>query len=274
MYQETKIITMSKVFKNDREGEGWLSDHRKFDGDSRLKEKLVFRRGSKMRCIYCGGTADTREHCPSKMLVSDLGDINLPVLPACFSCNNGFSEDELFAKSYLDYIKIWQFGHALPENVDLKTNIEKEALSQSKRFIETNGSDQNERVKRILIKLAIGHATYELSEDLSFGSGWTVSAVQYLTKSMVDKEDWNLLQKPVEVSEESFPEIGSRQYTDIMIVEGYRSVPNVQNHIFLIWQDIKEGVYSYIAYSTGFKEIVVKIVIGDVFFAQISFERN
>lgn len=265
---------MSEEFENGKKFEGWLSDHRKFNGDDRLKERLVFRRGSKMKCIYCGGIADTREHCPSKMLVSELGEINLPVLPACFSCNNGFSEDELFFKTYIDYVKIWHSGYSLPESSDVQNSIEKESLSQVKKFIETKGSAQNERVKRILIKLAIGHATYELSEDLSFGHGWKASLVQYLVKSMVDKESWNLLQKPVEVRTEPLPEIGSRQYTDIMIIDECSSTSSFQNHAFLMWQDIKEGIYSYIAYNTDYEGIVVKLIIGDIFFARISFEKD
>ena len=47
-------------------------------------------------CIYCGSIADTREHVPSKVFLNKpISDDELPTLPACQKCNNGFSSDEL-----------------------------------------------------------------------------------------------------------------------------------------------------------------------------------
>ena len=45
-------------------------------------------------CIYCHGDTDTREHVPSRIPLDEPYPENLPVLPACSKCNQGFSLDE------------------------------------------------------------------------------------------------------------------------------------------------------------------------------------
>ena len=57
-------------------------------------------------CIYCGSIADTREHVPSKTFLNKpILDDELPTLPACKKCNNGFSSDELYTKTYIECVK-------------------------------------------------------------------------------------------------------------------------------------------------------------------------
>ncbi len=45
-------------------------------------------------CIYCGATAKTRDHVPSKCLLEVPYPTNLPVVGCCNSCNQSFSIDE------------------------------------------------------------------------------------------------------------------------------------------------------------------------------------
>lgn len=47
-------------------------------------------------CIYCGGSADTRDHVPSKCLLEQPFPDNLPVVGCCYSCNQDFSKDEQY----------------------------------------------------------------------------------------------------------------------------------------------------------------------------------
>lgn len=70
-----------------------------FFEDSRLKHRVVFERGTFMKCIYCSGIADTREHTPSKVFLAKSLPATLGMLPACKQCNNGFSINEV--KVYL-----------------------------------------------------------------------------------------------------------------------------------------------------------------------------
>lgn len=56
-------------------------------------------------CIYCGESATTREHTPSKTFLIEPYPENLPTIPACFACNNGYSEDEKYVACFLDLLK-------------------------------------------------------------------------------------------------------------------------------------------------------------------------
>ena len=56
-------------------------------------------------CIYCGKPATTREHVPSKAFLVEPYPDNLATIPACFECNNGFSNDEEYVACFLDVLK-------------------------------------------------------------------------------------------------------------------------------------------------------------------------
>lgn len=56
-------------------------------------------------CIYCGKPATTREHIPSKAFLIEPYPEDLATLPACFECNNGFSNDEEYVSCFLDVLK-------------------------------------------------------------------------------------------------------------------------------------------------------------------------
>lgn len=47
-------------------------------------------------CIYCGETATTRDHVPSKLLLERPLPNNLKTVPCCLRCNRGFSLDEQY----------------------------------------------------------------------------------------------------------------------------------------------------------------------------------
>lgn len=46
------------------------------------------------QCAYCGEYPETRDHVPSKIILENPFPENLPVVPSCLKCNNGFSLDE------------------------------------------------------------------------------------------------------------------------------------------------------------------------------------
>lgn len=76
----------------------------KYWGSPLIEPHVVFRRNSYMYCVYCGARADTREHCPSKAFLQKPYPTDLPTVPACKKCNNGFSADERYASSFIRYL--------------------------------------------------------------------------------------------------------------------------------------------------------------------------
>jgi len=64
------------------------------------------RRSSTLSCVYCGATANTRDHVPPKALLEEPRPINLRTVPACDSCNAGWSLDEEYMA-----VVLAQVGH-------------------------------------------------------------------------------------------------------------------------------------------------------------------
>ncbi len=95
-----------------------------FWGDERLVPFEVFRRKGQMRCVYCGEPANTREHCPSRTFLKEPRPCDLPVMPSCSKCNNSFSADELYMKSFIVFMKT-AWTDSKPEiKEELKTHPE------------------------------------------------------------------------------------------------------------------------------------------------------
>lgn len=55
-------------------------------------------------CVYCGGTPETRDHVPSKVLLDEPFPDDLPAVPACRACNHSFSADEEYLACLLECI--------------------------------------------------------------------------------------------------------------------------------------------------------------------------
>lgn len=121
-------------------------------------------------CIYCGGSTESRDHVPSRILLDEPYPENLPVVPACDSCNQGYSFDEQYfaclvecaRTGSIDTVERPKIARVLRENPALAARI------SSQRLI---GHDNNisftvelERARNVVLKLARGHAAYEASE--------------------------------------------------------------------------------------------------------------
>ena len=218
-------------------------------------------------CIYCGGIAETRDHVPSRIFLDSPYPTNLPVVGACKKCNSGFSKDEEYTACLIeaafhgttdpDKMRREQIAKTLSYQTSLRSQIE--SCKQEKDG-EISFIPDQVRIKNVLLKLAIGHAVYELSsvqrnEPNSF-SFWPINSM-----SSEDKEDFEL---PHFL--EICGEVGSRGLQRTMVVEITQQTPNgLKKSIpFLMndWLEVQENRYRYLAYESK-TEIGVKIVIGE-----------
>ena len=55
-------------------------------------------------CVHCGGPYETDDHMPSKVFLDRPYPENLPVCPACATCNEGFSKDEEYLACLLECV--------------------------------------------------------------------------------------------------------------------------------------------------------------------------
>jgi hypothetical protein len=125
-------------------------------------------------CTFCGGETGTRDHCPSRVFLDEPFPENLPVVPACSTCNASFSADEEYLACLISCVIA---GSTDPDKMP-RTKIErilKRKLALRARIeqarSEINGTTifnpENERVFAVITKLAQGHTLYEINESFA-----------------------------------------------------------------------------------------------------------
>jgi len=218
-------------------------------------------------CIYCGSSAETREHVPSKVFLDKPFPENLPTIPACFRCNNDYSSDENYVACFLDVLKESLYkdykmrentvkrlekDHALKTLIDL--NIKKD---DGKVFFDI---DEN-RLLRILKKLARGHAGFEL-DYVDFND--TEMEVNYDFRFNLSIEELNEFNQ-ISVSQVC-PEIGSR---GLLIIQNFESAEALA---FAGWHDIQDKYYRYQVGYNDNNDICVKMEIYEFLFCKVNFK--
>ncbi|EOG1934978.1 hypothetical protein ACQFZT_004408 [Providencia stuartii] len=133
-------------------------------------KKLFIDNRLKGVCAYCGGTPNSRDHVPSKVLLDEPYPKNLPVVDSCISCNQGFSAAEEYIACLIECVthgttipnekfrtKIFTTLNARPS---IASRIEKG--KQTDRHGNLIWQPEQESVKEVVLKLARGHIAYEL----------------------------------------------------------------------------------------------------------------
>ena len=221
-------------------------------------------------CIYCGKPATTREHVPSKAFLVEPYPVNLATIPACFECNNGFSNDEEYVACFLDVLKesIYQGysrSSATVQRLEKNTNLKKLLVEQIKvtddavqyAFDET-------RFQRILIKLAKGHAGFEF-DNINFDDSDIQISYDFI---------FNLSEADIDSFEEIpqtnlFPEVGSRGCVTPYIVQ---NISTGESSAFMFWNDVQENQYRYQVSYNSSGGICVKIVIYELLYCRVDFD--
>jgi len=209
-------------------------------------------------CVYCGGAPETREHVPSRVLLDEPFPENLPLVGACSKCNAGFSIDEEYLACLIDCTLA---GSASPEAVE-RTKVrriltERPALAAKIASSRTESDGvirflpETKRVRRVLLKLARGHALFELHEQhpgppsyMEFGPLVTWSP-----------EKRQAFEQPPETS--VWPEVGSRAMQ--RVAEGDSG-----------WLEVQKGRYRYLAAADG--AATVRIVLSEYLGCEVIWE--
>ena len=169
-------------------------------------------------CAYCGDTADTRDHSPSKIFLQEPFPANLPVVPACFNCNNGFSLDEEYLGCLLecvlsgatnpDMFSRVNIANILKDKASLKARLEK-----SKQIIDgsTHFQIEEDRVKNVVVKLAQGHCRFENSESM-IEPPILVWFQSLETMTDIEVEDFFSIEE-----QQILPEVGSRATFELVV---------------------------------------------------------
>lgn len=219
-------------------------------------------------CIHCGnwiaGLVSNRDHVPSRCLLNKPYPLALPVTEVCRDCNNGFSRDEEYVTAFLgavlsgstdpDKQPIARSADILRRNPRLRERIGRAQTIYTTRGGETRmlWKPEQDRVDRILLKNARGHAFFEYGEPMleSPDGIWSAPLETLSPTERAAFEDVS--------GGALWPEVGSRMLT--RVVTGH----DLQNG----WVAVQDGVYRYAVMQDGL--MTVRMVIREYLAAEVS----
>lgn len=194
------------------------------------------------------------DHVPSKILLNRPLPPHTPQVEVCSPCNNNFSRDEEYFAVFLSCVlsgttepsgqRDPKFQRALTRNPNLLSRIE----SSRKTFMTAEGKartiwePENDRINKIILKNARGHAYYEFGEPM-------LSEPDYVWSAPLESMNENQRVQFEYVAQSAWPEVGSRMMSRYLtgddIVDG--------------WVIVQNDVYRYTVFQEG--TILVRSVI-------------
>ncbi|NHN85578.1 hypothetical protein GOB93_13145 [Acetobacter musti] len=225
-------------------------------------------------CMHCGrNLADlktTRDHIPTKSFLSHPLPEDFPVIEICFDCNNSFSRDGEYTVAFLSSVLSGttdpdnqinsSASRAMGRSPALRARIDQ---SQTKHVTDDGITEliwepDRERVNRIVVKNARGHALFEAGHTLNHEP----AEIQTVPLSLMSSEQ----QKEFETEEghSSFslwPEVGSRMMTRLTRGDDMAG----------IWVVVQPGIYRYAVREDG-DRIRIKSVIFEYLATEVTWE--
>lgn len=213
-----------------------MNDPRKIFVDERLRG----------RCVFCGGIPDTRDHCPSKVLLDEPLPANLAVVAACGKCNQSFSKDEQYLACLLECVIHGSTDPALLRRANVRRILlatpHLAAQIQASMVLDVAGrrswNVDMDRVRNVVIKLARGHLDYELSIQ-EWGDPDVVEIVPF---QVMERGERDFFECPEPGREAVWPELGSRAFMR-MLSSGDKVADG--------WLEVQDGRYRYLVGQTS-----------------------
>jgi hypothetical protein len=219
------------------------------------------------QCVFCGGGPDTSDHVPSKILLDEPLPGDLPTVEACATCNGGFSLDEEYLACFLECVlcgtaeaagvRRIKVSRALAHNPSLVERI-RGSLRRS-----DDGSlvwmPEEDRVRRVVVKLARGHAAYELSlPQIEEPIG-----VSVLPLAVMSDSERSTFENAGTGGLRGWPEIGSRAFHRAAGAHPYAAQPGP-------WIDVQQGRYRYSVDQDG--GVSVRLVLSEYLGCTVAWE--
>lgn len=195
-------------------------------------------------CAWIGDVETNHDHVPSKGLLRKPHPANLPKVKICTTCNNGFSADEEYLFLFLNCVLVGstdpdiqtdaKVTRALKRHEKLRARIERSKTEYRTVAGETRyvWKPETERINRVVVKNARGHAFYEYGEPLL-----TVPDHVWATplESMTEAERGTFENAKEDGVLAGWPEMGSRMMTRVITGQD----------LFDGWIVVQDGVYRY-----------------------------
>ena len=213
------------------------------------------------RCVYCGGATETREHVPSRVFLDTPYPENLPIVSACEKCNNGYSLDEEYMACLIECARVGGIDSDLIQRQKIKRILSEKPrlLKRLKKAMNERGGDisfavETDRIRKVLLKLARGHALFEqnephLSDEPSLFEFGILEELP--EESRVQFEETPIMSLA--------PEVGSRALQQIAITEQGAFIP---------WTSVQDGRYRYVIPQVG----LVRMVFSEYLWCQVGWD--
>ena len=222
-------------------------------------------------CIHCSLSLNShnrsKDHVPSKCLLTRPFPDNLLKVSICKTCNASFSLDEEYFSSFLEAVltgsvdsdpnPVPSTAASVKGSFGLRKRISQTRREQPLLFggTEVTWIPELNRIHSVIVKNARGHVFFELGEPLAYPP----SRVECLPVIRMTVDQRNAFE---EISLGSgWPEVGSRMMQRVVGIE-----PLVDG-----WVLVQEGVYRYVVFQ-DYGEMVVRSLIRDYLATEVAWE--
>lgn len=209
-------------------------------------------------CVYCGGQPTTRDHVPSRTLLDEPFPENLPVVDACAACNSGMSFDEQYLYCFLECVMCGTTDPAGIQRANVRRTLARSPalmsrIASSQRTDESGDlvwQPETERVRKVLAKLARGHAAYELYPQFE-----DPTEVVFTPLLAMSGDERSLFEQVISEPLQLWPELGSRAF-----LRACGAYP--QSEQVGLWVIVQPGRYRYSVVEED-SGVVVQMVLSE-----------
>lgn len=214
-------------------------------------------------CAYCGLLPNTRDHVPSRVLLDEPFPPQLPVVDACGACNNQFSLDEQYVACFVEVVLSGTINFSAIGRAKVKRILEENAALASRiRVSQRTDGEGNlfwepeiDRVRRVALKLARGHAAYELYPQLAEPDQVKVAPIILMSDEAIDE-----FERLNSGGVSGWPEVGSRAFLRTCGKSSDRMGRSDD------WVVVQPGCYRYAVSEEPFR---VRIVLSEYLACQV-----
>jgi hypothetical protein len=226
-------------------------------------------------CIFCGDSADTRDHVPSKIFLTSPYPENLPVVGACKVCNQGFSKDEQYLVCFLESVLAGSTEPSKIQNSHVARTMKRAPALRARieaAKSELNGqivfNPEEERIKNVMLKLARGHAAFELSQPCKEEPDryWCGPLKSLDQESQDDFDAAHIQQLLGEIGSRSMQRMFAAEVS-LVSTSGEKTLQVVVND----WVDVQQGRYRYLAID-DVNGVIIRIMIADYLACEVEWQ--
>jgi hypothetical protein len=224
-------------------------------------------------CFYCSAATESREHIPSRVLLDKPYPENLPVMPSCLKCNENFSLDEEYFACLVECARAGAVEAV--KRPKIRKILEDSPLLAERitraRTVSSNGevffTPESERVRNVIVKLARGHAAYELdAQEHSHPKHVAFAPIHILGSEDLQRFENSHRQGYSQLA--GWPEVGARAMQRMRVVTPDNLILGND------WMEVQVGQYRYLVIDDE-GDLIVRFVIGEYLACEVIWrERN